>query len=779
MCHSGERYVLIRSSRPVRNDLEEPVTTEPVNEDIIRIALDKVEGSTFERFGNTFFSALVGASFVPVGGMKDGGADARDGTIHEYVARPGTFYQMSIEQNYESKIRRTVQRLREFGRDPRVLTYVTSINIKHSDRVERALTDELDVTISIRDGDYIAAHINDDEATRYAFAQHLQHYTEYLSQVGSSNLISSSKHVRSPAVFVFLANEIERREGNESLVDSVTDALIVWALEGTDPESEIFRTEKEVLARIIEDLPSVQDLVAPRLSRRLDAISKTSKKQFPDGRPVQWHSSKNAYCLPFVTRQSISLENAADEALLLRVIESFEDRLREASPTDMDDELIREAGKVALRALQITFEREGAEFSSFIHKGGTNEYPTILDALREALQEMEITGKQGQAVGDGSFLILRGVLYESRDDERRYLQRLSRTYALLFTLNTEPRLLEFFQDMTAEFRLYVGTDQIIRALSEHYLAEPDQLTRNNLLITKRLGANLILTEPVLTEVVHHLRGADTEFRSRISQIEHRLTYEVIRNVPQIMLRAYLYARINHKLGSRGPRSWQAFIEQFCSHKTLWKKTAFSDLQQYLQTKFGFSYETTAELKGLVDEDEVESLAQQLIPSKRDPELAYNDALLALAVYGRRLKSGENSKLTEFGWGTWWLTEETSILKFTREIVNQHDARYIMRPDFLLNFLTLVPSAREVRHDFSTIFPSMLGVRLAQRMSDSSFNEIMEKFIEGESLDEARRVVEMNKMMNKLKSDFSHQFVADRTNNRTGGIDAAAERTADE
>jgi len=201
------------------------VPGEHIQDDIVRIALDKAEGFPFERFANAFYSSLVGGSFVQLGGLKDGGADARDGTIFEDGARAEVYYQASVEVDTEGKIRRTVTRLREFGRSPKTLVYLTSRTVRYSDRVERALTDELDVTISIRDGDYIALHVNDDAGTRSAFDQHLRHYTDFLRRVGASPLISASKYVRTPGVYVFLAHEIERWEGNESLVDAVTDAL--------------------------------------------------------------------------------------------------------------------------------------------------------------------------------------------------------------------------------------------------------------------------------------------------------------------------------------------------------------------------------------------------------------------------------------------------------------------------------------------------------------------------------------------------------------------------
>ena len=158
------------------------MSSEHIPADIVRIALDKAEGFQFERFANAFYSTLVGTTFIPLGGVKDGGADARDGTIFEDGSRAETYYQASVEVDAEAKIRRTVDRLREFGRKPKSLIYLTSRTVRYSDRAERALSDELDVTVSIRDCDYITLHINDDPRTRAAFDEHLRHNTDFLRQ---------------------------------------------------------------------------------------------------------------------------------------------------------------------------------------------------------------------------------------------------------------------------------------------------------------------------------------------------------------------------------------------------------------------------------------------------------------------------------------------------------------------------------------------------------------------------------------------------------------------
>lgn len=202
----------------------------------------------------------------------------------------------------------------------------------------------------------------------------------------------------------------------------------------------------------------MQALVAPRLQRRLRAMT---GKTYDGGRAVRWHRKGDVYCLPYETRRRIEDENLEDEALRLRVLDCLDGHLRDAPPAGLGDVGIRQAAEAALRALQIAFEREGLEFAAFLRDGGTREYPTIFDALTVALDESQHGGKRRLIVQEGAFAILRGVLYRSKPDEREYLHRLSRTYALLFALSTEPRLIEYFQDMSGDFRLYVGADTAV------------------------------------------------------------------------------------------------------------------------------------------------------------------------------------------------------------------------------------------------------------------------------------------------------------------------------
>jgi hypothetical protein len=534
---------------------------QPVNTDLVRIALDKADGWSFEHFVNDFYASIGGESFSPLGGLKDGGADAYDGGIYESCRSVGMFYQSSVEKDHEAKIRRTVARLQEFGREPSRLIHFTPKTVRYTDKVESELSNELDVTITIRDGGYIASHVNDGAGTISAFDQHLRSATDFLKGIGTSNLLAPSSHVKSPAVYVFLAQELNRRDGDYRLVDAMTDALIIWALEGTDPDSGILMSRNDIRDHIVDELPAVKNLVSARLGRRLDVMS---AKDYPGGRAVRAHRKEEMFCLPFETRQRVEADNIADEALRVDFRRSIEDRVGVQERDGLGDETAELAVEAAVRAIQAVFEREGLEFAKYIHSETTaSNYPTLLDALVDAVARLGVGGRRATLVVETAFSALRGVFYDSREVEREYLRKISRTYALLFTLQSDPRLIEFFQDLVGDFYLYVGSDVIIRALSEHMLPEADQMMKNTLVAAARHGATLVLAAPVLEEVVHHLRACDHEYRNHIAGREAHMSYELMREVPHIMLRAYLYAYGNDDLGDRRPRSWQSFVKRFC------------------------------------------------------------------------------------------------------------------------------------------------------------------------------------------------------------------------
>jgi hypothetical protein len=125
----------------------------------------------------------------------------------------------------------------------------------------------------------------------------LRPYLASLSTAGNIPLIAPSDNVRSPAVYVFLRQEVERRLGKSSLLEAVSDGLILWALEGTDPDKNLFMTGDEVIAKIEEVVPPARQFIRGIYRARMEQLA---SKQNPSGREVRWHKKDDLFCLPYL-----------------------------------------------------------------------------------------------------------------------------------------------------------------------------------------------------------------------------------------------------------------------------------------------------------------------------------------------------------------------------------------------------------------------------------------------------------------------------------------------
>lgn len=720
------------------------------------IALERADGASFERFAQAFLSASLGRNFVPLGGFKDGGADG-------FVAAEGTpaqhFMQASIEANSTSKIRRTVQRLREVGRDVKRLTYLTNQTIRMVDKEEEALSEELGVIIRIRDRKYICDHLNESAQSVTAFNTHLAQHLQFLANIGGATIIAAKSPIAARALCVFLGQELERRQGNRSLLEAVVDALVLWALEGTDPDKQIFLTRDAILERIETALPSAHQFIRSELDRRLGLLT---KKWNSTGREINWHRDKG-YCLPYTTREIVRKENIEDEILRQRVTELFQTRVEEQED-GRDQGFSTLVASLCHKTLELTFYRQGIEFAGFI-KGSLEAEeiaPSIQDNLHNCIEEAKIGASDAPLVEEAALRVLRKTFYESDVVEREYLGKLSRTYFLMFSLQNEPRIVEYFQSMAADLNLYVGADLIVRALSERYLAKEDQAMRTCFEVLAAAGAKLILTEKALEEVLSHIQASDFQFRNHYANIEPYVDLAYASQSDRILIRAYFYAKLDKISRVRRPAGWRSYVEQFCSYNQLHRPAGIDSLRISLCEEFGFDYESTDEMEKSVDKQEVESLAREiekLRSQKTKSELlAYNDALQVLRIYARRENGGEHGRGNPFGFRSWWLTKETAVLSAAGPIIAKKRAQFWMRPEFVLNYIALAPSKQKIMESYQTVFPSLLGVRLSNRLRPEVVAEYEARIREAAALSEARARAVVVELSDRLKSDRLKRYL---------------------
>ncbi|MFV8816834.1 hypothetical protein [Haliea sp. E17] len=721
--------------------------TSSIHPELLKIALERVDGFVFERYCQDLLSVLEGKNFVPVGGIGDGGADG----IFE-CGDDRIFYQFTRQENHREKIRRTVDRLREVGRNVKTLYYLSSRTIPHIDSDEDKLTDELGVFVKIRDRKYLLSHANDTNGTVAAFNNHLSIYTQFLNNLATDVRHPHSPHVQNPAAYVFLQHEVTNRLGDRKLVHSLTDTLILWALSETDPDNDIFLTEEEIAEKIFSTFPWSSRIIKGHLRGRI----KTLRNKDGDGREIRWYKKSNKYCLPFETRKIIADENVIDQDLGTQFIDEL--KLIAGGLFDEDEGAYQKIAELACDVIHKIFEKQGLLFSHFLSSDSEIEAPPIVsDCIDNVLETSNIGNGNREEYREIIEEVIRKVFYQGSAKQRDYLANLSRTYVLLFTLQAEPKIMEYFSTMTANFRIYVGTDILVKALSERFLDKEDQAARNLLRMAKDCGIKLFFSECVLDEVYTHIRGTYFEFINYFSEMEPYITREIARNSDKILIRSYFYAKYEGKISG-----WKSFLGQFVTYENIQSQKGRDEIRNYLSSEFGLSFVENAELEEVCELTKVNSLAEKLLEAdaKENQQLAYNTALFVHGIYGLRSKNKEHASASEYGLRTWWMTNQSKVLKHTTEIIRDRRSQYIMRPEFLLNFLALSPTCDDVRNSFHGIFPSVFGVQLGHRLRDDVFHKVMRSVKEWKEYEPGRITALMSELSDKLKTDRYKRY--DRT-----------------
>ena len=526
-----------------------------VSDSLAKYLLSTLDGFSFEKLVQRLLQIRDGDQFVPLGGVKDGGADGFYRSILEGRTNSTSFVQMSVQEDAYSKIRKTFERLKEFGREVRSLTYWTNRQL-HVDVVEEELSLELGILVRVRDWHALIRLINDGSATIAAFKHHFQRELYELTTTAAHDKEGGFDVVSDPSVYVFLQFERSHRVGKGGMVVPIVDSLIYWSLRETDPDVPRLLSRREIKLRIGELLPAATPTLVPSVDSRLRYLC--AKDRGGEQR-IREYRHQDSFCLPHSIRIELAGESAKELALKDEVRSSFTKRAQENGATEPEA-----VAEVCERVIYRHFHEQGLLLAAFLEK--RLEGVTISDQIVE--QELHATVAGGVTLSKKSYSaalrVLQKVLYTPNSAENEYLHRLSRTSLLLFTLKHSPRLVEYFNQMTGKFRLLVGADILVKSLSESFLPTEHRHVTNLMKVARACGARLVLVEPVVNEVFTHMRAASLEFANHYSKEEPFITAALASQSDRILIRTYFYA----KLLMNRVKTWNGFVEMFVDYALL-------------------------------------------------------------------------------------------------------------------------------------------------------------------------------------------------------------------
>jgi hypothetical protein len=211
-----------------------PATMIAIHPDALETALLRLsDGNLFERFAKAFLASYLGYDFIPAGGIHDKGIDGFE-RAHTRKDAGSFIYQISIDQDWRLKIIDSIQKLKDHKIKVDAFYYVTNRAVKNKEPLIDELVERFHVPVTIYDLDWFKFHVNSSEQTINAYRIWLEsNFHEYTHPGKSFELADLTGD---PRLFVFLRQEVDTY-GNKQRLDAIlVDSLILFALEGTDPD---------------------------------------------------------------------------------------------------------------------------------------------------------------------------------------------------------------------------------------------------------------------------------------------------------------------------------------------------------------------------------------------------------------------------------------------------------------------------------------------------------------------------------------------------------------
>jgi hypothetical protein len=718
--------------------------------DAFRFALSQIkDGDIFERFGLDFLSKVLGYNFVPAGGLKDRGID---GLEHTFQRRglERTIYQLSIQKDYKGKIRDTLDKLNKYKVKYNQFVYITNIPIPSLDLLIDELIQDYESPIFIYDVNWLANHVNDSEATVRSFQIFIDSYLHQFNQPGQSYTVANLE--KDPRLYIFLRQQWDEHRNDLKLDKVLADTLILFALKDTDSDKEILLTRDEIVERTRDYVEFDPRVFRGLIDQRLKILSRKPRR-------INYHRSKDAYCLRYEERVRIQEHNLSDVALW----EEFRSDTRAAIANCISDDILSEVDFLPLieGLLHSLFYRQGVQFADFIlHESSEDVFEQSLpEIVSEVVEKSARLTNNRQQVKNALLTMIRNLVYSGTYAQKEFLNRLSHTYMMLLLLQCDPNLCTYFSSMASKLRVYACTSIIIPALSERSLEQRNRRYTNLLLGARQSGVKLWFNEPILKELVAHFRMIRDIFQQRYEDKEDIYTDELsLIYVPEIMIRAYFYTKLRGDIDK-----FEDFIGSFVSPNM---RRLEDDIVQFLTSEFGMEYVPNAALGIHLDPKQVTEIQGELAKYKGSKEdmssqiRARTDAEVMLTIHTVRDHYNELGTTGIFGYQTWWLSSDVTTQMAAVAVGGEKFTRTCyMRPDFLYNYISLAPLKGVIDQSFQKMFPTLLGINISWQLPQDVVTQIHKYMKQHKETNIGRLKATLRELADDLKQDPSNQTSA--------------------
>lgn len=696
-------------------------------------------GEFFESFCNEFLAAYLGKDFNPKGKMHDKGIDGIENLLIP-DGKQVKIYQASIQKDGRGKIRNTIRTLITNGVNFDELIYVTNKIFSNSDQFIEEISDEFACSVKIWDLSWLASKVNHNTQTQSVYNSFV---SRSLKNTDFEKYFIRTDYSLDPRLYVFLRQQFDENRHDLNIDEIIADSIILYSLEGTDPDQNRYKTESEILASISDFVSSHPKQLEVTILSRLKALSTKPRK-------IKYHSKFSGYVLPYETR----LEMQEKQILDLNLQKHFQETCLEIMNENLkkQDFAIRDSASLVLQVINELYYTQGLEFSNFIinQAGKDQNEKLITDVIDKVIQKLINKSTELTKIQIALLHTIRTIVYQGDPDIREYLRRLSNTYLMMFLVQWDPHVARFFREMSAELEVYVCNSIIIPAISEIFLEDNNRRHTNLLIGAKNAGVKLYVDEFTIEEIVTHLQITKRNYYENYLPKEDLYMDELqMLYIDEILVRAYYYAKIAGKV-----KDFNDFLNRFIDPDLV---KARNQISFWLNDKFGITYRSSKNSGVEIDTEEEEKLVKALTPYKKNnKQKATNDIKTMLTVFALREKNCEVSNGV-FGYKTWWLSKDTSTYRVVKEALGEkYDVSCYMRPDFLYQYIALAPTEANIKESYKNLFPSLIGVNIGYHIAPEISSFVKNQIEDFYEKDPTRTKMIMMDLSSKLKYDLAYQ-----------------------
>jgi hypothetical protein len=671
-----------------------------------KLALTVVEGAqwrAFERLATVFVADEYPRLRPMAAASGDGGLDAE---LFQPTDDPNVAIQISLRQDWESKITQTCTRLRETAPDTSMLIFVTNQTIGPKvTGIRKKVRSDFGLFLDVRDAEWFLTRRN---ASAAAEAE-----AEFFAQLVADPLLSGGTALQrqaqalddleSKAAFVYLGLQWEDETREKGLTKLCFEAIARAVLR--DTTSEVRMSRKQVKEHVARLLPAHNSVAR---DTQIDGALKRLAKVH-----IRHWKKKDEFCLTWAERVRLA-ERLAQmtelDSVLRREIHDMMTRVTHEEGLQMQQPLLAKTVDRTMAVLERILLDRGAAFAEAVTSEGeaSLRFEDVEAAVYKDLAAHPEKGIEPRIIA----ATLSSLMTEPPESARKYLRSLADTYTLFAFMRETPDVQSAIVKIFADGDFWLDTTVMLPLFAEDLLDEPTRAHMHMLRAVRESGSRLHVTEGVIDEISHHINRCKRYYRALSDQRD-------LYGSEPFLLSCY-------RLSGRSMGDFERWLETFCG-----SLRPEDDIIDYLSSFFGIEVSSLQEdadqadqaFRAMVSEiwhearEQKDRKALALGVEPTDPgiraRLIAHDVENYVGIVMRRKRRGERS--SAFGYKSWWLTLDGTAFRVKRQLVDRltdkPPASPAISPDFMLNYLAIGPVRARLSRQTEETLPLMLNMSI--------------------------------------------------------------------